>query len=52
MEINVVTPRTKLALHAMEAQLTFIEEIRVALATDPQLERNCEEMLVGRHQDL
>ena len=48
MELNVVTPRTKSILHAMEAQPTLIEEIRVAHAMDPQQERIREEILVRK----
>ena len=35
-------------LYASQAQSTLIEEIRVAQATDPQLERIREEILVGK----
>jgi len=35
-------------LCALEAQPTLIEEIRVAQATDPQLERIREKILVGK----
>jgi len=35
-------------LCGLEAQSTLIEEIRVARATDPQLERIREEILVGK----
>jgi len=38
LELNVVTPGAKSTLHAIEAQLTLTEEIRIAQATDPQLE--------------
>ena len=38
-------PRAKFTLHAIEAQSTLIEEIRVAQATDPQLEPIREEIL-------
>ena len=48
LELNVVTPRAKSTLHAIEAQSTLIVEIRVAQATDPQLERIREEILVGK----
>jgi len=37
LELNVITPKAKSRFHAMEAQLTFIEEIRRAYITDPQL---------------
>jgi len=52
LELNVVTPITKSTLHAMEVQLTLIEEIRIAQAMDPQLERIREEILVEKHRDL
>jgi len=39
LELNIVTLRTISTLHAMEAQPTHIEEIHVAQATDPELER-------------
>ena len=48
MELNVVTSGTKCILQAIEAQLTLIEKICVAQATDPQLERIREEILVGK----
>jgi len=48
LELNVVTPSAKSTLHVMEAQPTLIEEICVAQATDPQLERIKEEILVGK----
>jgi len=51
MEINVITPRTKSMLCAIEAQPTLMKEIRVAQAMDPQLERIREEVLSGRHPD-
>ena len=35
-------------LYALEAQPTFIEEIRLAQTTDPQLERIRGEILVGK----
>jgi len=34
--------------YALEAQLTLIEEIRLAQTTDPQLERIRGEILVGK----
>ena len=48
MELNLITPRTKPIFYAIEAQLTPIEEIRVAQAMDPQLERIRKDMLVGK----
>jgi len=48
LKLNVITPRAKYILHAMEAQSTLIEEIRAAQATDPQLERIRKEILMGR----
>jgi len=48
LELNVVTLRTKSILHAVEVQLILLEEIRIAHATDPQLERIKEEILVGK----
>jgi len=48
MELNVITPRTKSMLYAMEAQPTLIEEISVVQTMDPQLERIREEILVGK----
>ena len=48
LELNIVTPRAKFTLHAMEAQPTLIEEIRTTQVTDPQLERIREEILVGK----
>jgi len=48
LELNVITPRAKSTLHAMEVQLTLIEEIPVAQTTDPQLEKIREEILVGK----
>jgi len=44
----VVTSRAKLILRTLEAQPTLIDEIRVAQATDPQLERIREEILEGK----
>jgi len=44
----VITPRSKAILCTLEAQPTLIEEIRVAQATNPQLERIREEILVGK----
>ena len=38
LELNVVNPRAKSTLHAMEGQPTLIEEIHIVQATDPQLE--------------
>jgi len=35
LEINTITPREKSMVCTLEAQLTLIEEIRVAQATDP-----------------
>jgi len=48
LELNVITSRAKPILCALEAQPTLIEEIRVAQATDTQLERVREEILVGK----
>ena len=48
LELNMVTPRAKPLLCTFEAQPTLIEEIQVAQATDPQLERIREEILVGK----
>ena len=48
LELNVVTPRTKSTLHTIEAQPTLIQEIHIAQAIDPQLERIKEEILVGK----
>ena len=47
-EINMVAPRAKPMLCTLEAQPTLIEEIQVAQAMDPQLERIREEILVGK----
>jgi len=58
LDLNVVTPRTKPILCTLEAQATLIKEIRVAQATDPQLERIREEIGVGKapgfviHEDV
>ena len=46
MEVNLITPRT--ILYVLEAQPTLIEEICVAHATNPQLERIREKILVGK----
>jgi len=48
MEFNVITLGTQSMLYVIEAQPTLIEEIRVAQATDPQLEQIWEEILVGK----
>jgi len=47
LELNVITPRSKLIPCTLEVQPTLIEEIRVAQTTDPQLKRIREEILVG-----
>ena len=52
MELNVVTLEANPILYAMEAQLTLIEEIRIAQTTDPQLERIREEILVRKAPGL
>jgi len=48
MELNVVTPRVKPMRCAIEAQPTLTEEIRIAKATDPQLEQIRKEVLLGK----
>jgi len=48
LELNVITPGSKPILYTLEVQPTLIEEIRVAQTTDPQPERNREEILVGK----
>ena len=48
LELNVATQRAKPMLCTLEAQPTLIEEIRVAQATDPQLEQIKEEILEGK----
>jgi len=48
LELNVITLGAKLMFYALEAQLTLIEEIRLAQTTDPQLERIRGEILVGK----
>ena len=48
LELNVVTPRVKPMLCTLEAQPTLIVDIRVALATNPQLEQIKEEILLGK----
>jgi len=48
LELNVINPETKPMLCAFEAQLTLIEEIRVAHTTYPQVERIKEEIFMGK----
>ena len=48
LKLNVITPRSKPILCTLEVQPTFIEEIRVVQATNSQLERITEEILVGK----
>ena len=48
LKLNVIAPIAKSIVHAMKAQPTLIKEIHVAQATDPQLERIREEILVGK----
>jgi len=48
MEPNIITLETELMLCTMEAQPINIEQIHVALATNPQLEWIREEILVGK----
>ena len=58
LELNVITLRSKPTLCTLEVHPTFIEKIRVVQATDPQLERIMEEILVGKapgfviHEDV
>ena len=52
MELNVITPRVKPMLCAIETQPTLMEEIRVEQAMNPQLEWIREEVLSGKAQNL
>jgi len=48
LELNMIIPGAKPMLCALDVQPTLVEEIRTAQATDPQLERIRENILVGK----